>query len=435
MAGSQDQFGGDIAPTYELRVNNIPVSAGVRSLIDTLEYESVDGMADLLKIVMKDTVSEDGERIISNAKIFQPGNEVDVWFGYGAGGEVGSGGLAPVGRGLIRKVRPIFPRQAAPTVEVICYTRDALMMDNAPEPLREKKTRQSRAAQRSGNVEYKDSKAGHRYANQTFADAVRLKCEDYSFLPDVDATPDAPHEFIHKARMTDYDFVKGLSNLTGYYFWVDYNFAKVGWELHFKNPETYVPDQDKKYTFNWNIGDTSTLLDFEPEMALQDVTTKLVAQVKEPLTGRTLEVKIEDTEDTLVDPIDRSADGSEKLEGPFETASRVKLFIGDFSVEIVTNRRFSDENALALWAQQWFRRQRENFVMSRGHTIGVETLMARQVHTLGGIGIAYDGDYAFNKVRHVFSATSGYECEFNARKIVGELAQLPPVNRVPPGEG
>jgi phage protein D len=110
--------------------------------------------------------------------------------------------------------------------------------------------------------------------------------------------------------------------------------------------------------------------------------------------------------------------------GDIHTSSSIKVFIDDWAFDIRANRRFRNEQELALWAAQWFRRNRENFMLSSGHLVGLETLRARQIHGLQGMGKLYDGDYYFSRVRHLFSKDSGYNIEFNARKVVPEL---PPV--------
>lgn len=416
-----DVIGGDNAPTFNLSVNDEEVSDGVRALVQSVEYESNDGMSDLLKIVIHDPLDKKGNRQLSDSTLFMPGNEISVEYGYY--GAV----LDAVGRGIIRKARPVFPRLGVPILEVICYTKDALMMDNSPEPLKVRKKL------KNGKVQTKNSKAGRRFIDSKYSDAVKLKAEDYGMTADVDSTSDKPHDFIHKAGLSDYDFVKGLSNLTGFYFWVDYNFADGEWTLHFKNPETYVEPQEKKFNFKWGQGDFSTLLEFEPELAITGSITKLRAEIKDPVSGSLLEVDIEEDTSVESDPIDRSGGtGEERVTQSPGASTQIKVFLNEFSFEVRTNHRFKTQEELAAWTQQWFRRQRENFVMSTGKVIGVETLRARQIHTLSGVGTTYSGDYQMNKVRHIFNE-QGYEVEFAARKVVPNMPMLSPASRLQSG--
>ena len=126
------------------------------------------------------------------------------------------------------------------------------------------------------------------------------------------------------------------------------------------------------------------------------------------------EVRAEVSGDTL-----RAVD--QALGSEHTTASDVKLFIDDFAFEERANRRFTSEAELTAWARQWFRRQRENFIMARGATIGTEVLMARQTHRIQGIGPTLTGDYYFSRVKHVLDNANGYLCDFNCRKVVPPL--------------
>ena len=220
------------APTFSLKVNDNPVGAGVRKLVQSVEFESVDGMADMAKIVISDpsSISNSKSRLISDSQIFAPGNEVTLSFGYF--GNI----VQNVGRAVIRRSSPDFAEDGIPTVEVVGYDASCKMMDNSPEPLKERKKTKTKGGQQK--VEYKDSRAGRRFKDVKFSDAVKERAKDYGFALDVDETLDSPHDFNQKAGMTDYDFVKGLANVTGFYFWVDYNFDEEKWTLHFKNAGT-----------------------------------------------------------------------------------------------------------------------------------------------------------------------------------------------------
>lgn len=432
------EFPDTLAPDFDLYVNNNRLDASVRELIDSVEYESCDGMADCLKIHINDTFDKSQMLGVRNSKLFMPGNPVSLSIGYGAPTQ-----LAHIGLAIIRKVRPIFPANDAPTMEVIAYTADTLMADSAPEPLKETKHL------KKGGVRTKNSKAGRRWTNSKYSTAVLDRAEAYGFEADVDTTPEPPSDFIQKANMTDYDFMIGLANLTGFIFWVDGD-VDGKWTLHFKDPlKLHQSDlQDKIYTFKYGDDDFSTLLEFEPELAIQDSMTKLLVQTKDPISGKILEAKIEEQNDDSPDVqvetgnrrnenqsqadkrldqrkgIDLTGNG---LTGPLTTASDIKLFIGDFSFDVRANRRFRNEAELSAWAAQWFRRNRENFLLSRGTLVGIETLRARQTHKLAGLGTAWDGSYQFTRVRHVLSSSAGYQIDFNARRVV---PTLPPVTSV-----
>lgn len=422
---SRKDPGGD-APNFALYIGDkegrLELASGVRALIQSLEYESAEGIADLFKLVIADPPNEQGVFPIRESKLFAPGNEMSISFGYGAQ-------LSHVGRAIIRRVRPIFPQDGVPTIEVIGYTKDMMMSDSKPEPLKERKKKRKRNAP----VEYKNSTASQRFANVTYADAVIAKAEEWGMIADVDKTGDAPSDFIQKAGMSDYDFVRGLSNLCGFYFWVDGD-EEGEWTLHFKNPETIQQSviQEKTYKFRYNYHDSGTLLNFEPELAIQEQVVKFKATSKDPDSGKLFEVTIEETQNQSPDvkvvigdqdsttapsaPTGLTPD-RHKLDKDYSSASDVKLFLGDFSFDIRANRRFRDEEDLARWAVSWFRRQRDNFLLGRASIIGIENLRARQEHWLEGVGIAFNGKYFFTRVRHIFG-DGGYTCDCSVRKII-----------------
>ncbi len=424
------------APDFRIAVGGGQVPIGIRQLVERVEYESSDGMADLMRVIFRDPkyippkgLSAKGplgglgaggggsgsHLSLRDVRVFQPGNEMSLWLGYGTK-------LTHVGRVIIRKVRPNYPRSEIPSVEVIGYTKDSAMMDNAPQAPKEKPPK---------GKNKKKTKYDRSFKETTFAAAVRARASNYDFELDVDDTPDtkSPHTFIQKVGLTDYDFIKGLSNLTGFYFWVDGD-EHGRWTLHFKDPRKLRREvlQDKIYTFRYDQKDLSSLLDFEPELALQGATTKLQARVKDPLTGKIFDATFEEDNEETPDPLAVVPDDIELdiegnvLQGEYKSAATVKLFINDYSFEARTNRRFRNEAELILWARQWFRRHRENFVLSSGTIIGVENVMARQIHKLTGLGMGLEGEYFFSNVHHVLAPSSGYELNCTMRKVVPELA-------------
>ncbi len=385
-----------INPSYALQVGGLELDIGVLQFVQLVEYESADGIADILRIR---TINPDF--VMSESRIFAPGNEVSVFMGYGEN-------LSHVGRVKIFKNKPTFPQQGWPTFEVVGYTRDHEMMHRQPEASSAGRAPVGRGRQRGGR----------RFRDIKYSDAVQQRAEDYGFTTDVDETPEEPTDFIQRAGMNDYEFVRGLANVTGFFFWVDGD-ENGRWTLHFKDPENFR-NQDRILTFEYNLGDLTTLFRFEPELLVSGAIARIRARVRDPQTGRVLEAEF--TEDntqapeTTLDPatamlVDQIIDTEPS------TSTAIQLFIGDFSFEEVANRRFSNVGELTAWVRQWFRRQRENFILSRGSSIGVEDVMSRQVHRIRGVGRMYDGEYFFSRVKHKMQGdSSGYTIDFGCRK-------------------
>jgi len=375
-----------LAPSFDIEIEGQSVGDGINRFIRHVEYESADGLADMARLRCVNP-----EAIISKAKVFQPGNEMSVYAGWG------KKQLEHLGRVIIVKQTPNFPQADEPTVEIVGYTKDTLLMDNSPE--------------KSQKRRFKDSR---------YSDAVEDRATDeaYKMEVDIDPTKDDPHNFIQKAGLSDYDFIKGLANITGYVFWVD-GTAGTGtqvWTLHFRSPDKLV-EQEKDYTFNYDDGDNSTLLSFTPELLITGAKTKIAVVVKDTKTGRVIKTEIEEENNQAPD-VDAAGDLNGDVQGEFTSASDIKLFFGDYSFSIHTGRKFTSEADAIRWAQQWYRRQRENFILSRGRTIGLENLRARQTHNITGVSDSYDGKYYYTKVKHVLNDSVGYICDFNARKVV-----------------
>lgn len=275
----------------------------------------------------------------------------------------------------------------------------------------------------------KKGKGGRTFRGR-FSDAVKQRARDYQFIEDIDETSRAAKPFVQKVGMTDFDFVQALANLTGFIFWVDGD-LDGNWTLHFKNPEDVTADtfwpaeggDPRKYNFRYDQGDLSSLLSFDPELSIQGAHTELKVRVKNSRTGRVIEAdfkedNLEAPETTVITDGSTLRVADQALEKEHTSGSSVKLFLGEFSIDVIANRTFQTKAELVAWSRQWYRRNRENFVLGNGALIGVELLRARQIHEISGIGIGLDGDYEFTRVRHVFSNQNGYTIDFSARKRV-----------------
>lgn len=374
----------NMAPQYAILVANQELGPEITRFVRSVEYESADGIADMAKIKV-----DNPNFVFTDSKLWQAGNEIQIFMGYGQ--------AAYIGR--VQTVRPVYDYpegSAMPTIEVTGYTRDHLMMDNAP-------------AEKPRPRPWPDA---------TIREILDDKASVYGFELDVDDFAFG-RSITQKAGLSDYDLIKGLANLSGYLFWVDAD-ADGRWILHFRRPDErtgLVPGvQEKKFTFRYNAGDSTTLLSFRPEYAIRDVKTKLRVQVRNPDTGRTTEEEIED--DGTAPDLQSTGDPKEEAEDAHSTGAAIKLFFGEFSIETVANKPFKTAKEARDWALQWFRRNRENFVTGSGKTIGVETLFARQSHAFAGLGKTLDGDYYLSRVRHVATRDKGYECEIFGRKVL-----------------
>jgi len=374
------------APVWNIEINNEDIGENIARFVRHVEYESSDGLADMARVRLVNP-----DNLISDSKTFQPGNEMSIFAGYATQ-------VSHLGRVQIIRAVPNFPQDSEPTLQVEGYTKDQEMMENEPEGSKKKK-----------------GKGGRTYKDAKYSDAVEDRAKDYGFELDIDPTEGNVKQIIQKAGMKDYAFVKGIANIVGYVFWVDGD-AAGKWTLHFKNPDN-LKVQDETLTFKYIYEDESSLLSFQPELLLKGAKTKIAVKVKDRNTGAIMLAEIEEENDQAPD-MDATGDLTGKVSGEYTSASDIQLQFGGFSFDVITNRRFTVEAEVVAWAQQWYRRMRENFILSRGRTVGIPSLMARQRHTIDGVGTAYNGLYQFSKVRHIISDSDGYINEFGARKVV-----------------
>lgn len=372
----------DLAPNYQILIGGSELSLDVTQYISQVEYESADGMADEAKITVANP-----DFSLSDLKAFQAGNELDILLGYGAG-------LYYMGRVLTRRIRYHFPADEMPSFVVSGYTADARMMDNAPPEGKERV-----------------------FADTKYSDIVERVALRYGFTPDVDPTPDVPKQDAtgryQKAGVTDYQVVAACANITGFFFWVDYDLDQ-GWTLHFKDPATVLDSVEQpNLHFKYNEGDFTTLFEFHPELLLQGAVTKIRVAFKNPKDGKRIVEEIEETESS--GDVIFAGNELERAEDEIKAVSTIKVFLQDYSFDLPV-KRFDTAAETLEWVRQWFRRNRENFITGNGITVGVETLKARQMHSLSGLTTQLDGRYYFSKVRHVLSTSEGYSCQFFARK-------------------
>lgn len=381
-------MGKDLAPAYDVLIGGTRLGPEITRYITSVEYESADGIADMASITISNP-----NLIFANSKIWQPGNELLIFAGYET--------TTYIGGVRIRAPEPDYPEGGMPSIKVKGYSRDTEMMDAAPV----KSPSRNRKKKNTNKRTWKDASA---------KEILEEKAGDYGFEVDADDFVFG-RSITQKAGISDYDLVKGLSNIAGFLFWVDRD-EDGRWTMHFRNPQKSLT-QAKKYTFFYNAGSRSSLLSFQPRFAVRDARTMLKVLVRDPLTGRKFEEEIEDDGAESVD-LKFTGDPSSEIEGPIPPPAAVKILFGEYSIETLSNKHFRTGAEVRQWALQWFRRQRAHFISGRGSIVGTEDVFARQNHRLEGLGRALDGDYYFARVRHQLDSDGGYKLDFTARKVL-----------------
>ncbi len=228
-----------LSPSFQVRVGKDKLSRDFAPFISKLEYDSADGMADAAKIEVQNP-----DFVLGDLRIWQPGNEIAIAFGY-------ENKVEHVGRVMIRRIRYNYPQDVMPSFSVEGYTRDVLMMDDSPE-------------KGSDRV----------FANEKLSDIVRKVAGrgKYGFQLDIDNTEDTAGAHAQIGGVSDYQMVKGCANLSGFFFWVDGR-EDGKWDLHFKSPANVLQPNlfgtsPPSLTFTYNDGQKSNLFSFQPELLI-----------------------------------------------------------------------------------------------------------------------------------------------------------------------
>lgn len=389
------------APSFLVEINGQDATKHIGRFVTKLEYESADDIADMARL---NVMNPDFR--FTEQRFFQPGNELSIWFGY-----VGS--LRYIGAVRIVRIKPNWPADDMPSIEVVGYTRDREMMNNSPTrypshdgPLPTKK-KLSKLKASEGRI----------FKQARYSDAIITKANDYGFKADVDPTEDVPHTFMQKVGMTDYEFVRACANFTGYIFWVDRDQAGR-WSLHFKNPRNI--SQRKVFEFTYN-GRDGSLIEFDASKDFERARSKIV--VEAVVGGKLVEVEFEENPDNYIEniyaPETPIAKVLKKSQPKSSNPGGVLLSIGDFQVETVATRPFADTAELGRWARMWFRMNNQQFMFGTGKVIGTPDLMANQTHTLSGRGLAeFAGSWYMRRVRHTLTDSDGYTCEFTGTRVI-----------------
>jgi phage protein D len=378
------------APSYEIAVNDSPLEAGVTQFVRSIEYESADGIPDEVRIELANPGA-----VLTQRRIFSIGSEVSLWMGDG-------NDLVFMARARIERVAPRFASTGA-TLSVTALTRDFIMSRNSPPPKKSSKKNQN--------------KGGRLFHGMSITDAVRQRARAYAFALDVDDGPPTTWGQIQPANMTDFDFVQSMANQLGWIWWVDGD-EKGRWVFHFRDPDR-LRVQTRKVQLTW--GDPNSSIEYDGQMAFEDMKTDIIMSAKNPETGRMMYVEV--TADEVGSTIDDGiyAGFVEQEAAAIKQPTSVALALGDSRVQVVADRAFKTEAEMKAWATVWFKRNALRFITAHITTpgIGLSDLRALHIHDIDGMGEPWDGAYYFTRVRHVIGAGSAYTIDADVRRVFG----------------
>lgn len=452
--GNRD-FGQDLAPIYALYVNDQTIDIDITQFVKSVEFESALDMASIMDLTLSNPGSNSKDPNappdFTQHKAFQPGNEMELWGGYGNADQF-------LGRVIISRHLPDFPDEGYPTLTIKGYDKSFLM------------SRASGGLSLNGNkvalknprpADAKDDQ-GYPFINITPSDAVRQIAGKYGFFLDIDDVGDDGQflpatSFLQRKGVTDLEICRMLANLNRKEMYVDYDITsptpsgRRGWTFHWVAPKT---DDNPLYVLKYNSDDAS-LMHFSTEYGLKDQLTEVVVLMWDQGNQRWLSAaQAEDVEGETptwkagaglqqqFKPIKgsvgedgvtikarsvarqnakrqrRAITGNPEMMKKLGTSTEFRLAASGIAIDVKVDQPFRSYDDCVRWATRWLEAHKDNFIIAHGTTVGIETLQAGQVHTLQGLGKMLDGDYYFTTVRHKFNPESGYTCDFTARRIV-----------------
>lgn len=377
---------GVLAPCYKLEFNGVEPDEEIYRCLLEIVYESSEEVIDKLELTFQNPEFKLGEM-----KMFLPGNEISLWLGY-------NGQLQYIGRGVIYHHKIFFPRSDISTLEIKAYPKSFTMTEK--HPVIKKKGEK--------NVKRKDPTVwGKRPLDDVFDDiANRHELKNNSDACGIMNPVNQPK------HMSDYDFCTRLANLADFYFWVDADETGT-WRLNFRSPKILKVLQNDIYTFKYNSGNQTSLFEFEPEMVLTKQYTKIRAEMT---TANRKTITAEFEEDKTLKSDIKPEKEREEIAEAIGSPTSVKVYLEDYSFMIPAIDSIKTSKDLQAYVDRWVKRNREEFILANGKTIGIPNLQARQEHKIDGVGKLYNGTWHFIRVLHRFNETDGYSCEFDARK-------------------
>jgi len=106
------------APRFDVRISGITMSADVSQRVLRVTYDGSLDTADMFQIVIANPDNQ-----FTDSPLFSPGQEVELYMGYGAS-------LTPMMLGDITTLEPVFPEDGPPTITIGGYDKSYRMRHN-----------------------------------------------------------------------------------------------------------------------------------------------------------------------------------------------------------------------------------------------------------------------------------------------------------------
>lgn len=393
-----------LTPVFVVKVNGKNVSALLEEFLREVSYETAEGLADQVSLSV-----DNPNHLFTDSRVFAEGNELDLWLGYWTADQL----LLPYcGKFVITNQDPDFPEAAAPSFTVRALDPLYRLMDSE---------NHADALWKAVRVK-KMTKTRHDPDTLLISDSEVIKAITgaYKLRYVGGDLEEKRRKFPFRRGMTDYDVLKKVSERNAYDYWVrtkdDLLDAEFNWQPLIGMPDDPDGDGPGKMLFRYGMGEQSTLLQFRPRAAVRGQKTKVTVHFWDQKKNEPVEVVVELPNGPAEDPRWQSASAADPAPAP-TTGGGVRLVLDGDAVEMITGRTFASEAEAKKYAEARLHLRNCDFIGGSGKVLGYPKLRARQVHTLGGLGLRFSGDYRFTRVRHVWSATQNPTTEFDGYRV------------------
>ena len=400
------------APHCVLYVNDKELPDTTMKLISDITFEDESDMSSSIHFIVtyQRNVVGGVSNVILDNKLFTPGNKVVLKGGYGTD-------LVVMGAGYIAELEPNFSEDSSPTLKVICYDK-----------LQNMSLLKSETG-RSWPATFRDSQVATYVGSES--GFVIQKAESAS-VAGIRGTRKRLGEEprVQKRGESNYDFLRSLADQNGFELCTKYDPKAKKFRLYFEPHRDQTQpimsfsygDDDTSYSVTPRSGTMSGVLrSFNPKFSVTAQFTKYRAYStnkdgKQIAHTTTLGEFIEEKGDMKLGGV--FADSLINLSQTKSGVSVQNSVAGDV-VEVVSTKIFTSRKEANEYLKLHMRRLARDYITGSGAIKGNQYIQSRQVITLTGLGVFFNGDYYVKRATHTFNQ-DGFETTFDVRKRTSE---------------
>ena len=388
------------APRFRLSVfrkgqKNVSESRALSQLVTSFEIEEDDKMATNIKINF-----DNPEFTLSRQdSLLQPGTLLVMETGYG------KGLFGQRRAGEVVRLLPDFPRSNKPTYDIQAYDGRQRLLDV--------NTLSDRGIDSGQKKEFGKLRTSFKRVRDT--DIIEQIAVQFGFATDIDFSllDGKRRTRVKKNDQTWWDFILKLASKNNAEAWVDWDPRPTfrQWVIRFKK-KNHFAKPGLKLVYG------ESLLEFHPQ--LDSIGQSTSVQVVH------FDRKIK--RNRIVNASDRAKSGVGGLVSSFSNVTReaavVKVLVSGKMQHIFSDKPFKNRKDAQRFAEEYVRKNREDYIIATGSTIGIEILQPRQVHQIVTGDKRFDGEYYFTQVSHKYPARDMYENSFVAYRVPAQFANL-----------